>query len=250
MEQKKKYTTIVINIQEQINEVLKTLPKREAFVLKKRFGLEDGQERTLKEVGEELKLSAERIRQIEAKALRILKHPSRSRKLKDLVTKDRDKSEKIADFSIDSSILLISQNVYKEMILYFSSNPEEMKTMDHRTLEEMIAELFDGFGYEVELTAQTRDGGRDIIAIKDSEVKVRYLIEAKRPDPGTPVGVRPVRELYGVKTRERATKAILATTTYFSAPAIAEFEENIWELELRDYDGIMEWVNAYKKGNI
>ncbi len=75
-------TVIHINLKEQIEEALKSLTDREARVLKMRFGLGDGNEHTLEEVGQQFKVTRERIRQIEAKALRKLKHPSRSRKLK------------------------------------------------------------------------------------------------------------------------------------------------------------------------
>ncbi len=70
-------------LREQLEEVMKTLTPREAKVLKLRFGLEDGKSRTLEEVGKEFHVTRERIRQIEAKALRKLRHPSRSKKLKD-----------------------------------------------------------------------------------------------------------------------------------------------------------------------
>ena len=70
-------------LREQLNEVLDTLTPREEKVLRLRFGLEDGRSRTLEEVGKEFKVTRERIRQIEAKALRKLRHPSRSKILKD-----------------------------------------------------------------------------------------------------------------------------------------------------------------------
>ena len=70
-------------LREQLEEVMSTLTPREAKVLKLRFGLEDGKARTLEEVGKEFQVTRERIRQIEAKALRKLRHPSRSRKLRD-----------------------------------------------------------------------------------------------------------------------------------------------------------------------
>lgn len=70
-------------LKEQIEEVLNTLNDREQKVLKLRFGLEDGRARTLEEVGKEFDVTRERIRQIEAKALRKLRHPSRSKKLRD-----------------------------------------------------------------------------------------------------------------------------------------------------------------------
>ena len=75
----------LILLKEQLNEVLSTLTEREAKVLKLRFGLEDGRSRTLEEVGREFEVTRERIRQIEAKALRKLRHPSRSKKVKDFL---------------------------------------------------------------------------------------------------------------------------------------------------------------------
>ena len=72
-------------LKEQIEEVLHTLTDREHRVLQLRFGLADGRSRTLEEVGREFSVTRERIRQIEAKALRKLRHPSRSKKLRDFL---------------------------------------------------------------------------------------------------------------------------------------------------------------------
>ena len=72
-------------LKEQISKVLSTLTPREEKVLRLRFGLEDGRQRTLEEVGKEFNVTRERIRQIEAKALRKLRHPGRSKKLKDFL---------------------------------------------------------------------------------------------------------------------------------------------------------------------
>ena len=73
-------------LKEQLDEVMSTLTPREAKVLRLRFGLEDGKARTLEEVGREFQVTRERIRQIEAKALRKLRHPSRSKRLKDYMS--------------------------------------------------------------------------------------------------------------------------------------------------------------------
>lgn len=75
-------------LREHIEEVMETLTPREAKVLKLRFGLQDGRMRTLEEVGKEFDVTRERIRQIEAKALRKLRHPSRSKKLKDFMNSE------------------------------------------------------------------------------------------------------------------------------------------------------------------
>jgi RNA polymerase primary sigma factor len=73
---------INVNLKEQTAQVLRTLTPREEKVIKMRFGLEDGSEHTLEEVGQSFAVTRERIRQIEAKALRKLRHPSRSDRLK------------------------------------------------------------------------------------------------------------------------------------------------------------------------
>ncbi|MBI4337327.1 MAG: sigma-70 family RNA polymerase sigma factor, partial [Chloroflexi bacterium] len=72
-------------LKQQVEEVLSTLSDRERRVLELRFGLTDGRSRTLEEVGREFGVTRERIRQIEAKALRKLRHPSRSKKLRDFL---------------------------------------------------------------------------------------------------------------------------------------------------------------------
>ena len=81
---------ISVNLKEYTGQVLRTLTPREERVIKMRFGLEDGSEHTLEEVGQSFQVTRERIRQIEAKALRKLRHPSRSRKLKAFVDGVRD----------------------------------------------------------------------------------------------------------------------------------------------------------------
>lgn len=124
-------------------------------------------------------------------------------------------------------------------------NPNDMRHLSSRDFEKLVAEIFDGFGYEVELTKRTRDGGRDIIAIKRAEVDLRFLIECKHPDTRKHIGVGPVRELLGVKADEGASKAILATTAYFSKDAKLYFERHPWDLEGRDFEGIMEWLERY-----
>jgi len=74
-----------IMLREQLDSVLDTLTNREKRILELRFGIEDGRSRTLEEVGKEFDVTRERIRQIEAKALRKLRHPSRSNKLRDFL---------------------------------------------------------------------------------------------------------------------------------------------------------------------
>jgi len=95
----------------------------------------------------------------------------------------------IDTFVAESPILEVADTVGRRMVEYFARHPKELKVINRRRFEEMVAELWDGFGYDVELTKQTRDGGRDIIAVSNAEISVRYLIECKRPDPGGYVGI-------------------------------------------------------------
>lgn len=143
------------------------------------------------------------------------------------------------------TIIDVSGAVTRDLISFFAANPLALKRIDRRAFEELVAELFDGFGYDVQLTARTRDGGRDVIAVGGREVRSRYLIECKRPDDPHRVGVSAVRELFGVKQDDPATKALLVTSTSFSADALMFFERHRWELEPRDFYGVMEWVHQY-----
>jgi HJR/Mrr/RecB family endonuclease len=144
-----------------------------------------------------------------------------------------------------NSIIQIASLVDRALIERLQQFPDDLRVIDRRRFEQLIAELFSGFGYEVELTQRTRDGGKDIIAIKRSEIDVRFLIECKRPDPGNPVSVSTVRELYGVKVDDGASKAILATTTYFSPDAKRFSEKHRWEQELKDFEAIKAWIAKY-----
>jgi len=154
----------------------------------------------------------------------------------------------IHNFHLETShgtdIIKISNNFYKDLIENFKRNPEELKIIDRRKFEELVAYLFEGLGFDVELTKKTRDGGRDIIAIKEYDFRSRYLIECKRPDPGRIIGVGPVRQLYGVLVDEKATKGILATTAFFSKDAKLFIERNKWHLDSKDYDDIIKWINT------
>jgi HJR/Mrr/RecB family endonuclease len=146
------------------------------------------------------------------------------------------------------SPLVVASRLNHALIARLHCDEHALRTLDRRFFEELVAELFQGFGYDVELTQQTRDGGKDIIAVRRREVDVRFLIECKRPDPGNPVRVSTVRELLGVKHSEGATKAILATTSFLSPDARVLVEKHRWELEAREYEAVREWIAAYLSG--
>jgi restriction endonuclease Mrr len=146
------------------------------------------------------------------------------------------------------SLIQVVSGVDRALIERLQQCPDDLRLIDRRKFEEVVAEIFSGFGYEVELTQQTRDGGKDIVAIKRCEVNLRFLVECRRPAPGNPVSVSAVRELLGVKSDDGASKAILATTTYFTPDAKMFFERHLWELEPRDFEGLNDWIAMYLKG--
>lgn len=157
--------------------------------------------------------------------------------------------EKIADLPAPRRIIVVSDQASAGLTEYFARHPEEMKSMSPRRFEELIAEVFRRLGFEVELTKQTHDGGIDIIAIRDLEVRTRFLIECKRLAPHNKVSVDAVRQLHGVKQDIGGTKAILATTTYFSPDAQQYLDRHCWELEGRDYNGVVSWVQLATRGS-
>ena len=234
------------SLRSDIKKMMTLLTFREKKIIELRFGVKDRKPRTLEEISAVFALAPSTIRRIERNALQRIRKKLIELKVEDEVDIGAGES-KIADLNIDFGIIQVSNRISELIIKYISQNPQKIKQLDRRILEEMVFEFFGKFGYDVELTAPTRDGGRDVIAIKHKEVMVKYLIECKRPDPHNKVGIVPVRSLYGVKVDEKATKAILATTTSFTKPAMIFFERHKWELEPRDYDGIVSWVKEYMK---
>jgi restriction system protein len=152
-----------------------------------------------------------------------------------------------------SGKLLIAPDVipvcvdFRRLIRDVKIKPQELFALDSRQFEELVAEIWRSLGYETELTARTKDGGRDIVAVRKSEASIRFLIECKRYNPSNKVGVELVRALYGVKMHEKATKGILATTSTFTRGAKGFFNDHMWELEPRDFNGVVDWVKLAAK---
>ena len=149
-----------------------------------------------------------------------------------------------------STILQITSVVNDRLLEHLLKHPTYLRSMKPSTFEELIAELFHGFGFDVELTLSTRDGGYDIIAIGNHQIAAsKYLIECKRYAETRKVGIQPVRSLYGVVNDERATKGILVTTSSFTSPAEDFLERNRWVLEGRAFDDIKNWLSQYQRLN-
>ena len=126
-------------------------------------------------------------------------------------------------------------------------NPELLKTMDWRVFEEMLADILKHLGYTVELTRRTKDGGIDVIAIRHDLYlgSHKYILQARRQMKA--VQVAPIRELLFLHNDLKATKSCFATTTTFTKGAWQEAEKYKWQLELKDRDGILEWIDAVNK---
>jgi HJR/Mrr/RecB family endonuclease len=123
-----------------------------------------------------------------------------------------------------------------------------MLSLPSRAFEELVAELFAARGFDVELTSATRDGGRDIIAVHETMgLRSRYLIECKRYAPQNRVGLAIVQRLFGVKMAENANKAIIATTSNFTRDAKSFAAQRVWDLDLKAYNDILQWVREYRQ---
>lgn len=147
----------------------------------------------------------------------------------------------------ETSLVEIVPALSAELMGRLKEHPKGMLELDPRQFEELIAKLFEGFGFVVQLTVPTHDNGRDVIAI-DYHDRRKYLIECKRYRE-KPVGIAVVQRLNGVIHGEGATKGIIATTSRFTKPA-QEFllSENVkWRLEGRDFDGLVDWLEVYQR---
>ena len=130
----------------------------------------------------------------------------------------------------------------KSLFLHYQQRPQAVRFMDRAAFEVLIADLFKAEGFDVELTNRTCDGGYDVVAVRSEPLGLRFLVECKRPKPGGKIGVRIVRELLGVKTTNRATKAILVTTGHFTRGARMLLDDHRWELEGKDYTDLIDWL--------
>jgi uncharacterized membrane-anchored protein YhcB (DUF1043 family) len=155
-----------------------------------------------------------------------------------------DSDEKIVIPS-NRALILVTAQISDLLLAQFVRHPEELTQMPSRKFEELVAGLFEGFGYEVELTAQTRDGGYDIVAVRHAEMTTRSLIECKRHSPNNKVGVGVVRQLRGVVASSKATNGIVATTATFTRNAERFIAENEWLIEGRSINHVVEWINRY-----
>jgi hypothetical protein len=121
--------------------------------------------------------------------------------------------------------------------------PSYLYQLTPRQFEEFVAELFHRNGFQVELTKQTRDGGKDIIAVSSRlDIPVKYIVECKRFARERKVSLEYVQRLLGVKISENANKAILVTTSQFTKDALAFANRHFWDLALKDFADLSAWI--------
>lgn len=143
-----------------------------------------------------------------------------------------------------SKIRVDVSEVNNRMLNELKKNPTDLYKLSSRRFEELIAEIFMRKGYDVELTPATRDGGKDIyVAYKNDFGSFLYIVECKKYNPNHKVGVSVLRDLYGVLSKEKATYGIAVTTSYFSKPA-KEFQQELqFQMSLKDFDSIKQWLH-------
>jgi restriction system protein len=138
------------------------------------------------------------------------------------------------------------QVVNTSLIPKIKENPDLMYKIHPRQFEELVADIFKAKGFDVELTKETRDGGRDIIALSNTlDINCKYIIECKRYAPTRKISIGIVQRLLGVKISEAANKGILVTTSSYSLDAKRFASNHLWDLSLKDHKDIVSWVNTY-----
>ncbi|MCC8146296.1 MAG: restriction endonuclease, partial [Bacteroidales bacterium] len=134
--------------------------------------------------------------------------------------------------------------VNNSLIEKVNKKPGILFEISPRKFEELVAELLEKEGFNVNLTKQTRDGGKDIFVAQNNRLgNFLYYVECKQYSRDRPVGVNLVRELYGTISADRATAGLLITSSYFTKDAI-EFTKNIQhQLSLKGYIDIKKWIS-------
>lgn len=158
------------------------------------------------------------------------------------------KPDKETDEEIDKkeSAIIILSPVNDRLLKYLSENPEALYHLTSREFEEVMAEIYNKLGYKVELTKETRDGGKDII-IRKPEIlgDFIYYVECKKYAPNNPVGIGLVKNLVGTVDADRVNGGILATTSYFTPDARKFVTDNKYDyqIQMHDYNKIREMLN-------
>lgn len=139
---------------------------------------------------------------------------------------------------------IVSAN--QAMVDALKKRPEDIFNLSARQYEELVAELLKDMGYDVELTPATRDGGKDILAyFKTDCATFLCLVEAKRYRSDRRIGVELVRTLYGTLVDHQANSAMMVTSSSFSKDASDFQKKHKYQLSLRDYTDLIDWIQNY-----
>lgn len=143
----------------------------------------------------------------------------------------------------------IVKSIDIKMIQFFKENPQALREIDPRFFEELYAEFMKQDGYAVNLlgSCNTPDGGVDLIGVKKiGDVQFKTVVQCKHSK--NRVSADPVRALNGVLDRFSAHAGIVATTSYFTKPAIEETRQNYYRISLEDYESIKRQLIRLRTG--
>jgi restriction system protein len=145
--------------------------------------------------------------------------------------------------SVTPAIIIANDTLIEQL----KKQPDAVFRLPPRKFEELLADLLKDKGWEVELTPTTRDGGKDILAYLNTDFgKLLCLVEAKKYRHDRKIGVDLVRTLYGTMCDHQANSAMLVTTSSFTPDAHDFQKRHEYQLALRDYSHLVQWIQQYK----
>lgn len=137
------------------------------------------------------------------------------------------------------------QEAHKALLKWLKQHPADVDRVHHRTFEAIVAETIRGAGWSVELTKQTRDGGYDMMCLRNASAgfPLKIVVETKLYSFGRPVGLPMVDRLMGVRDRERADRAVLVTNSRITGVVWTLWEDRVGrDLTLVDREELFEWL--------
>jgi len=144
---------------------------------------------------------------------------------------------------VNTTIVLVNDELKRILAKY----PERMYDLNSRKFEELVADILRDFGWDVEMTKATRDGGVDLyVYIRNEIIASLMIVECKRWAPNRAVGIDRVQRLRGVQETTNANISMLVTTSHFTQPAIAECRRYEHLMALRDYQDLKRWLERYR----
>ncbi|MEZ5358860.1 MAG: restriction endonuclease [Candidatus Zixiibacteriota bacterium] len=150
---------------------------------------------------------------------------------------------------LPSNVVRVLGPINDELIKYLAKHPERMYSISPRKFEYLVAEILRDMGAEVEITKETRDGGRDILAAIATPIgKLLTIVECKRLSPERKIGLDVAeRFLWTIDNKDKASCGLIATTSYFSREAILLRDQYRWKLKYKDFEGLSDWLSQYGK---